>query len=425
MWTRAKVGGPGKAAPAILGSAFLSFIVACGGVTSAQTPTANQIREQAIANQQRIRQMQQEFIENQRQRIAQNQQQASRIQQDMLQRGQVFELTRKIGELQVAFANLTIQISDMCKEYPAEAAAVQQAAMPAAPADPLAELPDLKAAIQAVADAQSARDSLIQKLLAGVHDSAEYKQATAALESARADLAQAKAAGNQDEVVALAYKILTLETALRKFEPQALDTSAELRTANARLDGANQYLINFRANLNQAGNNNAAAPWVAPPVEVRGPGAQIHDLICERDRVNAHAQALLRQLAAISTYDANLVAQQGEGILEEQTQLHRQRQQQCRGETTAAGAPLIHFSPQVSPQVQQFLQANLDEAERMKNPVYAAEKARQAREEAELQQEQMQPAPDPAAQRESDRLRYHAEERRREEEHWRDEREYR
>ena len=97
--------------------------------------------------------------------------------------------------------------------------------------------------------------------------------------------------------------------------------------------------------------------------------AQVRALTAQRDELDANGRALLAQLANLSPHDADIVSQEGEGMLEETEQMRQQG-----GAKTPAGAPRIQFSQKVSPQVQQFLQNNLDEMQRMKDPTYAAAK---------------------------------------------------
>ncbi len=111
--------------------------------------------------------------------------------------------------------------------------------------------PQVKAALQAVADAKSAYDSLKLKLLAPVYDTAQYKQAKAALDAAQADLARAQAAGTKpsdDRVVPLAQKALAQENLITGLEQQALNASADWKAASAKLQAATQALAAARIN---------------------------------------------------------------------------------------------------------------------------------------------------------------------------------
>jgi malate synthase len=94
MCRRAEVAGQGRAAPAILGLAFLSSICACGGLAGAQAQTPNQIREQALQMQQQIRQRIQQQSRQIQQQASQTQQQAFKIQQQILHFASALHLTR-------------------------------------------------------------------------------------------------------------------------------------------------------------------------------------------------------------------------------------------------------------------------------------------------------------------------------------------
>lgn len=392
MWMRAKVAGPGTAAPVILGLACFSLVAACGRLATAQTP--NQARQRIL-----------------------------QIQQEIFQKRQIHSLTRQINQLQLQAINLSMQIAELCRQNQVDTPAAEQVAPQ--PVNQPEESPELQAA-----DARNVCDSLKQELLSALHESAAYKQAKAALESAQADLERARAAATSprdDDVVALAYKVLADQTVITRLERQALDDSAAWKAANLRLQEANRSLAAIRTNPDQAGNGNPDLPPIQAPGNDQGPGVQIRYLAALRDRANAQAHALMQQLAAISPYDAQVLAQEGEAMREELVQLRRQRQQQANGQWTPGGAPVIQFSPQISPQVQQFLQERLNEIQRTQNPADAAEKARERWEEAEQQQQQQQRDPQQAQQtqdqatqaqnqREADRLQYEEEKRRRQEE---------
>ena len=111
--------------------------------------------------------------------------------------------------------------------------------------------PELQAAMQAVADARKACDSLKEKLLAAAPDSVEYARAKAALAAALADLARAETAvpRSNENVAALAQKEMVDANAVSKLEQQVLGASPEWQAANAKLEAANKSLDTVRISL--------------------------------------------------------------------------------------------------------------------------------------------------------------------------------
>jgi hypothetical protein len=314
---------------------------------------------------------------------------AAPMRQNLFPQQQIPALVWQINQFQLQSVNLTLQIADLSAELQAEVPAAVVPTPPAnAPPEPV-ESPELKAARLAADDAKKACDNLKQKLLAAGHDMPEYTQAQAALASARADLASAReqASGPSHEVVALANKVLADETILSRLDRQTLEASPDCKAADAKLQQATSALARLRTNPDGAVKANTNAPAVVGlPIHAQQLQAQIRDLTAQRDRADAQGQALMRQLASLSPATAQLVAQEGEGIREEQTQLRQQ--QQANLPKSAAGAPLITFSPQVPQQVRTFLQGNLDEMQRMKDPAYAAMKQQQEQQRQQALDEQ-------------------------------------
>jgi hypothetical protein len=307
-------------------------------------------------------------------------QNASQIQRKIATDRQIHLLTRQINQVQLQSVNLSMEIADLTGQPPGAAAAVKNSNV----VNP-APSPALIAAQQSAAVAQRAAEDLKQKTLGPVHLTQAYVQAAATLAADRAQLDQARgqADGPTPAVVTLANRVLADEALISRFERQALDQSAEWKAASAKSDQANRAVAVQQQDQRQQALGNAAPAAALPP----NVAAQVRAITAQRDSLDAKGRGLLDQLSRLSPRDAELVSQEGQGMLEETEEMHHQQQ---GGLKTAAGAPLIHFSQNVTPQVQHFLQGNLDEMQRMKDPAYAAAKAQAQQQQQDEQQRQVQ-----------------------------------
>ena len=269
MWARAA--GSSKVAPTILTLALLSFIIGRGELACAQIPIAG--LNPALNPRQNFNQ----------------------IRQSIIQLQQAHTLERQIGELQLQSTNWTLQIEDLKKELQAEMPAGQQAAPEAANPDPAAAPAD--PAEPKPADAKSQCESLKQKLLAALHETAEYRRAQATLEAARANLANANADDDvpRERLIAISNKIIACDALIARLERQALNDSAEWKAANAKLHEANKPEVAVRIKPDQAVAETPAAPAGQPLTNVQQLQAKIREVTAMRDQVDAQARPLMQQ----------------------------------------------------------------------------------------------------------------------------------
>ena len=267
-------------------------------------------------------------------------QQITNIQQKIARDTSVFELTHQINELQDQSVNLNMQVKELQAATKSEVAT-----RPSAPAEP----PELAAAMQTVADAKSAQDALRQKLVSAAHNSEEYRNAELKLEDADSRLADAKAENpvSRDKVASLATEVLSAENAITRLEQKALDQSPDWLDASAKFLAANKAASAVRATI--------AGPAPRLAVVDSSPTGKLRQITALRDKTDAQIQNLMGQLRAVSPYDAEMVAQEGVAVREV-------REQQ------RAGAQQIRFTPDVSPQVQQFIQGNVNQLQQLQDP---------------------------------------------------------
>ena len=265
----------------------------------------------------------------------------------------------------------------------------------------------LEAQQQRVAEARQARDDAWGRAMSGVKGVAEYKQAVAQQDAAQAKLDQAKAQvpKQPEKVAAAATELLAAENAVTRLEQAVRDsiaasqppaaptartartktppqplvpsdrilqspptiTAAELKDADERYKEAVAELAALNSKLGELSRKTGEV------------AQQKQQLVMYRGSTEAQINNLMAQLRALSPADAIIAQQYGKAVLQELTQLH----DQSWSYRTSAGAPAINFSSDISGAVQSRLQGELDEAERMKDPVYAAKKAEEARAEAE------------------------------------------